>query len=618
MKFRHLAMLWFVLLSVSLNPAFAQSQSPLEYEIDFSKAVHHQARVTITATSLPNRPITFWMSRSSPGRYALHEFAKNVYSVVALDGTGDTLDISRPNPYSWKVPGHDGVIRLSYTLYADHADGTYSGIDETHAHLNMPATFMWIMSQQQRPLEVHFEPPRGAGWKVATQLQPTNDPMIYRAPNLSYFMDSPTELSDFEMRSWKIDSGRRTETLRLAMHTTQSSKQSLDRYTEMAKKVVREHMAVYGALPEYDYGTYTFIACYLPWVYGDGMEHRNSTILTSSQPLEGHLMDHLGTLSHEFIHGWNMERIRSAAIQPFDFTRANMSKELWFGEGFTSYYDDLAIRRAGLKTDSAYAAGISGPVNYVINAPGRKFFTPVQMSMQAPFVDAATSIDDQYKENTFISYYTWGSVLGLGLDLKLRSEFNGITLDDYMRAMWERYGKTGQPYNMDDLQNTLGNVTGNPDFARRFFDKYVRGHQVLPYDKLLAQAGMALVPAHPHQAFLGYGQRILAFSSEGATLQSNSIIGTPLYKTGLDHRDLILAIDGTTPDSPQTWYQIIKNHDPGDVVTIRYRSRGKVYEKDITFTEDPDLRVELFENLGRQLTAGMKQFRKDWLGSHAE
>ncbi|NIR78961.1 MAG: peptidase M61, partial [Gemmatimonadetes bacterium] len=100
-----------------------------------------------------------------------------------------------------------------------------------------------------------------------------------------------------------------------------------------------------------------------------------------------------GTVAHEFFHAWNVERIRPATLEPFDFERANMSRELWFAEGFTSYYDDLILWRAGLIDDDTFAQRMGSIANAVTNARGRRFFSPVEMSMQAPFVDAATSVD---------------------------------------------------------------------------------------------------------------------------------------------------------------------------------------------------------------------------------
>ena len=121
-----------------------------------------------------------------------------------------------------------------------------------------------------------------------------------------------------------------------------------------------------------DGGRYTFLATYLPWASGDGMEHRNSTSLTSSGSLATSMDGLLGTVSHEFFHAWNVERIRPRTLEPFSFEEANMSGEVWLAEGFTSYYGPLVIRRAGLQSDADFASDMAGAVNLVMNAPGRR------------------------------------------------------------------------------------------------------------------------------------------------------------------------------------------------------------------------------------------------------
>ena len=476
---------WAGILLLGLGRA---ADAQVVYEVSFPNAVHHEALITVTFTDLPAQPLELRMSRSSPGRYALHEFAKNVYSVRAEDGNGSPLQLARPNPYQWDVPVHDGTVRLTYTLFADRADGTYSQVDNTHAHLNVPATFMWARGLGDRQIRVTFEPV-DTSWRVATQLFPTDDPMTFTAPNLYYFLDSPIEISNFTLRQWDVSTGR---TIRLAIHHD-GTEQEVDAYVEMVRKVVDEEIAVFGETPDFDGGTYTFIADYLPWVSGDGMEHRNSTILSSTASLRNSARGLLRTVSHEFFHAWNVERIRPRTLEPFDFERANMSGELWFAEGFTSYYTPLVIRRAGITTVSDYARSISGGLNVVINSPGRRFFSPVEMSMQAPFVDAATAVDPNNRGNTFISYYTWGSVIAANLDLTLRTRFR-LTLDGYMRTVWERFGKNEVAYTVDDLENVLTELTGDEGFATDFFARFVRGREVPDYEALLAHAGLLLGP----------------------------------------------------------------------------------------------------------------------------
>lgn len=589
-------------------PAAAQE---LQYEVAFPNALHHEAEVTLSVSGLPRRPVQFQMSRSSPGRYALHEFAKNVYAVRATDERGSPLPITRPDPYSWSVAGHTGTVRFSYTLYADRADGTYSQVDASHAHLNMPATFVWIRGLESWPMAVSFRLPDGSRWKAATQLYPTTDPARFTAPNLQYFMDSPVELSDFALREWTVSTLAGNFPVRVALHH-QGSDADFDAYAGMIQKVVQQAIAVFGTTPRYDVGRYTFLLDYLPWASGDGMEHRNSTVISSSRPLDGNAQALIGTVSHEFFHAWNVERIRPRSLEPFDFTRVNMSGELWLAEGFTSYYGPLLLRRADLISAAEYARRLAFPINAVLFDPGRQFGSPVEMSQRAAFVDAATSIDPTNEDNTFISYYTWGSALGLALDLSLRQR-PGKSLDGYMRMLWTKYGQPEVPYTLADLQATLVEYAADQAFADEFFANYVMGREAPDFAALLAQAGLLLRPRSAEGAWLGPAQ--LAYDSTGARITAPTLIGSPLYAAGLDAGDVLLTVDGDSLRSDADWRALLGRHRPGDVIEARYRGRGAEGMTHLTFAADPRLEVVTYEEAGRPVPDAVHKFRQAWVGA---
>lgn len=587
----------------------------VEYEVSFPNAVHHEAEITAKFISVPSKPLEVRMSRSSPGRYAIHEFAKNVYNVKAFDSKGTRLIISRPNPHQWDIANHDGTVSVSYTLFGDHPDGTYAGIDPTHAHLNIPATFMWARGLDGSPITVKFNIPKGSNWKTATQLVPTSDSTTFTAPNLQYFMDSPTELSAHTIRSWEVRSGDKPYTFKLALHHD-GSEEYANAYAAMANAIVLEEKGFFGELPKYDYGQYVFIADYLPYARGDGMEHRNSTSISSTQSLKGNAVGLAGTLSHEFFHSWNVERMRPKSLEPFNFEEANMSGELWLAEGFTSYYGELALVRAGIVSLDRYAKAIAGAVNYVMNSPGRSLFTPVEMSQQAPFTDAATAIDRNNRSNTFISYYAYGEVIALGLDLTLRSKFSGITLDNFMQKIWELHGKTEKPYTVEDLRLILGTVTKDQAFADDFFRRYINGHEIVDYEKLLSSAGLALRKEKPKKASLGFAG--ITYDGEKAVFNYGTMVGSPLYKAGLDRGDRIIKIDSAPLTSAKDLDSLVQKHKPGDTVPIEFEQRGVTRTASITFEEAQQLEIVPFEQIPRPVSKEMMAFREQWLTSKAD
>ena len=604
-------MKWFCCIFLFAISTGSYAQSPVKYHISFDNADHHEAEISVIFSEVSSSPLEIRMSRTSPGRYSLHEFAKNVYQVKAVDSQGKELQINRPNPHQWDVSGHDGTVKITYTIFGDRCDGTYLAVDNTHAHINMPATFMWARGLEKRPIEITFTKPK-RDWQIATQLVPTKKLEIFTAPNLDYFMDSPTEISDFELRQWSLGANGAAGEIRLALHHD-GSDEEVDSFAEMCKAVVEEQVAIFGEAPAFDNSTYIFIADYLPHISGDGMEHRNSTILTSTRSLDKHAVRNLGTVSHEFFHAWNVERIRPVSLEPFDFEKANMSGELWFAEGFTRYYDALVLKRAELISIDRFSKNLSGLLNDVLNGRGRRYFSAVEMSMQAPLVDRARSNDPRNLSNTFISYYTYGAAIGLGLDLTLRNNFPGVTLDDFMRAVWERHGKPEVPYTNGDLRDILGEVTGDIAFAAEFFANYVQGHKLVNYEELLTRAGLLLRRAKEDEAWIGRLQ--FKFEKDKAIVETSTLSGSPLYQAGLDHGDNVIGFDGQAPESKEDFEEILKKHKPGDKVEIEFEKNGIIKKVELLFQSNPEFEVIPYEQAGTTLTEEMLEFRQNWLGT---
>jgi predicted metalloprotease with PDZ domain len=613
-----------VLIGLSIVSAAlpALAQAPVTYRVAFPAPEHHYAQIDVTFSNLPAGTLEARMSRSSPGRYALHEYAKNVFELQAFDGKGKALTATRPSPYQWDIAGHDGTVRIVYKIYGDHVDGTYLGIDPTHAHMNMPATLLWARGLDRRAVRITFEPPKGSSWVPATQLFPTSDPLTFTAPNLQYLMDSPAELSAQAIRSFKVRNPDGKEfTIRTAVHHDAGDAE-VNEYVKGAEKIVREHGAVFGEFPEFDAGTYTFLGDYVPWGGGDGMEHRNSTVVAAPVSLRtpGMVADVLDTVSHEFFHCWNVERIRPKTLEPFNFEEANISGELWLAEGFTQYYGDLIMTRTGLSPRERGAAGLARAAISVITNPGRQFRSAVEMSQMAPFTDAARAVDTTNFSTTFISYYTYGSAIALALDLSLRDRSNGkISLDDYMRAMWRVHGKpggpepglVGKPYTLADARARLSEVSGDRAFADEFFDKYVEGREVADYARLLLRAGLVLRKRSPGAAWIGPANLIDA----SGTINNLMPWGSPAFDAGLDQGDVIVDVDGKAMASG-VLQAALKSRKPGDRLTITFKRRGGATgTATITLEEDPSLEAVTLESTGGTLTAGQKAFRESWLGS---
>ena len=615
----------FLIVLIAGAAQNALAQAPVAYRLTFPEPEHHVMQVEMTLGDLPATPLELHMSRASPGRYAVHEFAKNVFDVRVTDTAGTVLRAMHSTPDLWVISEHPAAVRVSYKVFGDRTDGTYLSVDPAHAHINMPAALMWARGLEDRSVTVHFEPPRGAGWRVATQLFPGSDAQTFTAPNLQYLMDSPSEFSTYSLRSFMVRDGAREPTFRLAIHHNGDDAE-LDSFAKDVEKIVREERGVYGEFAPYDTGTYTFIADYLPWDSGDGMEHRNSTIITSSSSIRANRDGLLSTVSHEFFHSWNVERIRPKTLEPFNFDEANMSGELWLAEGFTNYYGPLTLQRAGLTQLQEFTETLASAINAVTFSPGRQIRTAEEMSQMAPFVDAAAAIDRTDFDNTFISYYTWGEAIALGLDLTLRERTAGkVTLDGFMRAMWQRFGKPGgrtpgyvdHPYTIGDARAVLAEVAGDPAFADDFFTRFIQGHDVVNYARLLANAGFVLRPRSPQSGFAG--QLRLQDSPMGVRITGAVLSGSPAYQAGLDRDDVITAINGVATRMVEQVEAAITGARAGTTLNLTYLHRGLGPTKiaEIRVIADPRLEVIPAEQADQTLSAAQRQFRDSWLRSHA-
>lgn len=593
-----------IALLLSLTVFVVLNAQKVAYKMSFPNAVHHEAHIDLTVTGIPLKPAVFKMSRSSPGRYATHEFGKNVYDVTATDQSGKKITVNRIDGDVYEVPKHTGTITISYTLYGNYADGTYVGIDPESIHLNIPACFMWMKGLDNAPITISFDIPKENKAVIATQLAPTKDPHTFTAPGLQYFMDSPTKIGDQLMRRWAISNpDGKNFTMGFALESAATDAQA-DELAGKVKKLVEEARAVYGEFPNYDYGTYTFIAGANPFVNGDGMEHRNSTMITS--PTNSFNADRLlGVFAHEYFHNWNVERIRPKTLEPFNFEKSNMSHELWFAEGFTQYYGGLILSRAGLVNKDNFINTAAGLINAKMNTPGAKDYSPVQASNHAVFVDAAVSIDKNNYGNMFTSYYTYGALIALALDLELQTKYNK-TIDAYMQAMWKRFGKTEIPYTLTTMQETLAGIS-DEKFAADFFSRYIIGHEQIDYASLMAKAGYDIKNPNAGKPTMGIPERLI--------IDRNTIKGTAAYEAGLDINDEILKMDDREVKNQTDITNFLKPKKVGDAISITYKHRDTEKKTTLMLKEQTGVVLIAFETSGKTVTADMQKIRDSWFVS---
>ncbi|MBN1413202.1 MAG: M61 family metallopeptidase [Spirochaetales bacterium] len=588
------------------------SDSLVVYEAEFPNLVHHEANINVTYTRVPvDAPLVVRMSRSSPGYYASFAFAKNIYDEKVHDSSGKELTVTRPDQHRWEITGHDGTVKFTYKLFGNYTDGTHSSINSDFILLNIPSSFVWAEGWENSFILLKVKKPV-RDWAVITQLPPTSGRDSFYSPNLAYFIDSPVSIGDFEVSEWEIPFSRNTQKVRVAVNRRGAAGRSAA-FCRDIRLAMESERKIFGEYPAFDYGQYSFIVQYSPDAVFDGMEHRNSTILTFPDMLNREYDEKMTLAAHEFFHTWNGERIRPASLSPFDLTKPNMCGELWFLEGATVYYEKLTYFRAGLCSLKEFGVLLSYPANYACLYPGSRVYPVVEMSRKAVFFNGGTYTDPDNRDNFYISYYPYGCIVVMALDLTLRSRFSGTGLDDYMRVLWNRYGKTQKPYTNEVLREELFRLTNDRNFADTFFSDHVYGKTMPDLKTLLSFGGFAMQKQFPNRASPG---RNWIFKNEGgkAIIDSQTLNNEPYYRAGLDKGDIILRFDNKPVKSHNDIFKLCKSHKPGDrIPVIALRPNGTTANTILTLEEDMAIEVVPFEDEKIPVNEKILQFREGWL-----
>lgn len=520
----------------------------LEYYLRLARPSTHLAEVEIDARGVHESALDFVLPAWSPGRYAIYDFAKNVQEFEASGADGRAISWTQPDKQTWRVEagGAGSEIRVRYRVFGNDLNGSFSQIDSTHANLNGASMYLYVNGHKPDPIHLLVDAPEG--WKVVSGFSLSTGQRAFDVPNYDRLIDTPMEISPAISIDRFSDHGK---TFRVAVHSYDGGEaERLSLFSELVQGVKKIVAVDLGVMPLPDFDHYTFIVHFAPDIAeGDGMEHLNSTQIIINQPLsDAGVREALGDTAHEFFHLWNVKRLRPEALGPFDYTRENYTQSLWFAEGITSYYADLAAVRSGLWAPADLFEQLASEIAHLEADPGRQLMSAESSSFHAWFYDRAPQMQETNFANTTISYYNKGALLGMLLDLEIRTRTEGRkSLDDVMRLMYERFYEApaatyylpGRGYKERDILEAVNEVSGG-DFED-FFRRYVEGVDPLPYATVLAKAGLVLnrsvAPgAAPSLGILtrpeATGARIVAVSP-----------GTAADRAGLSRDDLLVAVD---------------------------------------------------------------------------
>ncbi len=491
-----------------------------------------------------------------PGSYMIRDFSKNIVSLTATGG-GKPIAVEKLDKSTWRCAPCSGSLTLDYTVYAWDLSVRTAHLDTTHGYFNGSSVFLQIDGQDQRPCSVDIEPPQGDAyktWRIATTLTSDNDAYAFgrfRAENYDELIDHPVEMGNFTLLEFEARG------IPHAMVLTGHHYADSERLARDLARVCEAQIDLFGEAP---FERYLFQTMVVGSGYG-GLEHRSSTSLICSRddlplPAEEAMSDNyrsfLGLCSHEYFHSWNIKRIKPDVFVPYDLRRESYTPLLWAFEGFTSYYDDLALLRCGLIDETSYLELLGQTITRVIRGSGR-----LKQSVSDSSFDAWNKFykQDENSPNAIVSYYTKGSLIALALDLTIRSNSNGErSLDDVMRTLWRDYGKPHVGISPLQMETLIQAVAGENISA--LLENALRGTADLPLTELLARFGIEMNLRQASSNSDKGGKAARNDRSEPLALgvrYGSDPLGAKLLnvfdngaaqKAGLSAGDIIVAVDG--------------------------------------------------------------------------
>ena len=513
------------------------SSPGIRYTVQASAVDAHLFDVTLhiaqpAANQLLSLPV--WI----PGSYLVREFSKNLQGLKASQ-SGQPIAVQQLSKNQWKLASSPDVdCAVSYQICAYDTSVRTAWLDRLRGFFNGTSLCLRVHGQEDTPHALELlSSPATQDWQVATGLTAAQTDAqgfgLYTAAHYDELVDCPVEMGRFWRGSFVAGGVPHEFVVAGAAPSFDGERLLAD-----TKKICETEIAFWhadGSQPPMQ--RYVFMLNVVDDNYG-GLEHRNSTALICGRrdlPRKGEAKAGegyntlLGLISHEYFHTWNVKRLRPSEFARYDYEQENYTELLWFFEGFTSYYDDLFLRRAGLLDNAQYLKLITRTINQVLQTPGRQ----VQSVAEASF-DAWVKYyrQDENTANHTVSYYTKGSLVALCLDLALREADS--SLDEVMRGLWQQ--TSGGPIAEADV---LAMVTklGNAQIAEQLHG-WVHSTGDLPLRELLAKHGVN-AKVEPAQLAQKLGLRV----QENHSVQVKTVLrGGPAEQAGMMAGDEWLAI----------------------------------------------------------------------------
>lgn len=581
----------FTLLgTVASSAALSAPPTRVVYTVTVADIPNKTYRVTVKAEGVTDPNVSFALPAWSPGWYVLTNAYKNVSKVVAAGEDGKPLPVTQSDKHTWQVETKGAkAVTLSYNLLAKDQDPEAVGagvlsdksygffepyLDRTNGFVPGPASLMYVVEGKTVPCSVTYKVP--AGWKIASANEPTKDPATFTAPDYDTLADQPADLGKF-VRYNKVIEGAPVSVVVVGVDRMNHAK-----LTRAAWKISEAGIRLFGngktpSSPKAPFPRYVYHFRFPERSDASmGLEHLNSTVISMPrETLEDLSPEAISLIAHEYIHTWNVKRIRPEVLGPFDYTKPVRNKDLWWLEGVTDYFAPRLMVEAGLTGADFWRGYMAEQISTLQNNPARKRVTLEQASLGA--------WEGRSEGFGGLSYYNKGLLVGMLLDIEMRRRTaNRVGLEDLVRELLRQTTETGKGYSENEIEKLATKLTGED--LTPFFDRALRSTEELPYKETLQAAGLTLDEGSLNVPDIGAEIDELGSSSRGVKLGAVTP-GGEAEKAGIQAGDVIVGADGKTGLEAYTY--LLESRRAGDRVKLTVLRDGARKEMTVTLAMAP-------------------------------
>ena len=624
--------LGLAIISITAMTVSAKSHSAprVHYNIKIESPHSHYAKVTLRIEDVKPGALDIYMPIWTPGSYLAREFAKNVESANAIGLTADeskmvfaekpinfgkTVEFTKTSKNTWRVIVPKGIqsIEFSYLVYCFELSVRTSFIDDDQALLNMASVLMTVKGSEHLGGDLSIDHPL-RWFNYATALDADAEEVMlitkpteaelksaltrinFTYPNFDDLVDAPLQLGNFPVFKFDVN-GVPHEVAMVGRNNADLEKLRGDMQLmcRTMAKVVNDHPCK----------RYTFIVQNVE-NGGGGLEHKNSTVLMMSRWAytdAARYKGFLGLVAHEYFHLWNVKRIRPIELGPFKYGEENYTSMLWLAEGITSYYDEIALMRAGIVTRKEFLGTMAGYVNAHENRMGARVATISEMSHDAWIKEYRPN---ENSKNSTYSYYSKGVIVGFLFDAWIAASTNGSKhLDDVMQYLWRTHyknkalGEEGAGITEKDFLNAVKTVIlsgkGNPDAGKgseftfdQFAKQLLHSTEIPDYSGLMKAAGIDIKITESQSKKFGLTCEL----SNGRTVVKG-IHAHPTaagFQMGVNVNDELIALNGVRIEN-NIDDLFLKLGEPKELTLVVNRA-GLLREIKGTFSTFPEVKYE--------------------------